>query len=1429
MKKIFLFIGCAILVSLLTWRIYKQPMRQTSLPKLPAAEANATTVAKLASAVPVAPSKAKPRSPAQQARLAEVSKAPGARSGKPWQDIPEWQTLPPRERLIRLLRAPFGIEDRGKVRVLELAKDELYVRDNPNPHARVRSIALQSDAADVLRLAEDMALTLKHAPQLVLYPPGTTKRTDANRWIVSDQVLIETTNAPQVIASAQAAGLNDAQAMAAAPGFVLGKDTRFPGAAIIAAADLNAVPGVTTARPMLAFQQSRRFVPTDPLFSKQWHLKNSGSIHINVSGVWDTNKGSGVKVGVIDDGLQISHPDLMANVDATVPTLNYDYNDNDDDPSPNAPLDDPLTTDVNEAENGDCHGTAVAGLIAATADNGVGGCGVAPEAKLVGLRLIAGPSTPADEASAFGHRNDVIQIKSNSWGPSDSEPWVLGTADPVVTSAFTNVTNTGRGGLGTIVTFAAGNGRDNGDQSNKDAYANNMHNIAVAALTSSGAPAFYSEYGTNVLVSAPADGVTTTDLVGNAGYNPTQDGTPITQRDYTDEFNGTSAATPIVSGVIALMLHANPNLGWRDVKEILLRSSKKVGATDSEWVSRAGGLPALAPIKHNPKYGGGMVDAAAATTMAATWTNLGTTSTLTKTVSADTAIPDNNATGITKNFDFSGDTATRVEMVEVTVDISHEYRGDLTIQLVSPSGTISNLATKSIEDDGAEDASPSDTPLPVDQRGFHGWTFTSARHWGEASVGTWKLVVRDGASGDIGTFHNATIKLYGVSAAPVAITSVSAGLIARVGETPAFSITSTGYPVITQQWFKGTTTITNATAATYTLPAVSLTSAADYKVVVTNVTGTDTRTISLGVVQPLPATQTVNVGTTLTLQAPAAGPSGQTITYQWSKDGTPLANDPPGINARISGVNTSKLVVLKTVEADHGNYECAVTVGSLTGSSGVCAVSIRLKPDIQTASFPSDLIVSRAVNIPLTIANGVTKVSISGLPTGLTYSTLTGTITGIPNTAVTNAQIKITATNLAGSTTTLVPISLNIAKLDDNVVGTFNGLIDRNPSTLSNSNYGGALKSLVVQSNGSFSGSIVQAGLSSIAFSGRLVASTSADPTATVSVKRPSPLLPLSLSFTIDRSNGHLINSTLADSSPNTWTANVDGWRNAYSSAHPATAVKGLHNFWCDSPANDGAPAPQGSCVGAVTISSTGDASLSLHLADGVVVTSSTTIGSTGFVPVHNMLYSNKGSVHGWLQITDQLSPTLNTVGGTLTWNKTGAASSSDRTYKTGFDFGVSNANSLTAVGNEYVKPSSPTILWGLTDVLVGQVNAKLVFTGTAIEGNPSALPVVPPAAMLADLNKSFRVAYLQTLTLPSPNAATLVVKLDATNGIFNGTALLKDNTPVVQRTLTYYGVIANGQTRGKGWFTVVRVPQAGETLSNAPIQSGAVKLLDAP
>jgi subtilisin-like proprotein convertase family protein len=510
-----------------------------------------------------------------------------------------------------------------------------------------------------------------------------------------------------------------------------------------AAAQLARTPGLSFYYPLVKHAIKSRFIPNDPLFSKEWNLRNTGQFgglsgaDADVTPVWDQYQGAGVVVAVVDDGLQYTHPDLAPNYDAAD---SYDFDDNDADPAPNTAR--------------DLHGTAVAGIVGARGNNGIGVSGAAPQVSIAGIRLTdPDNTTDQQEASALSYHPNAISIYSNSWGPEDDGMTLQGPG-PLTLAALTDGVSNGRNGKGSIYVWASGNGLQNKDNVNYDGYANSRYVIAATALDDSGKQAYYAEPGAPILVSAYSGGVspgiTTTDLAGNSGYNKGAASGDYTN-DYYNNFGGTSASAPLVSGVVALMLQANPNLTWRDVKHILVDTARKNDVTDTGWTKNG--------AQHwvNHKYGFGAIDAAAAVNAALTWTNVAPeTSTTSGTINVNRTIPDNNTTGLTSSVNINS--LIKVETVEVVFDATHPDRGDLHVVLTSPDGTKSTLA----EVHGDAHAN------------YSQWTFTTNRDWDEIAKGQWTLQVTDEAGFDVGTWNSWKLNIYGTAVTTEQYASVPA-------------------------------------------------------------------------------------------------------------------------------------------------------------------------------------------------------------------------------------------------------------------------------------------------------------------------------------------------------------------------------------------------------------------------------------------------------------------------------------------------------------------------------------------------------------------------------------------------------------------------------------------------------------------------------
>jgi subtilisin family serine protease len=415
-------------------------------------------------------------------------------------------------------------EGKGVVRRYRLALNEIY--EMTQGREGVRIIPAQADARALAAYASAEAMRGKVWPALVLYPEnGPVEK--ATRRVLTGRMLVELKEASSKTPDLSAAGLEIVERPSYSTKHLITQSrSGSPLEALAAIEKLRSDPTIESVTPLLKRHYQAAAIPNDPYFADQWHLNNTGQgkgtpgIDAQVKDVWDGLQGEGVRITIVDDGLEINHPDLAANVD-TQPN-HWDWTEQDQDPSPNLEL-------------GDFHGTVVGGTAAARGNNGIGVSGVAPRATLVGFRFLQGNRAISDDeiADLVMRGNDVIQVKNNSWAPSGGAA-TLGASSDLFTLAMNNAAKTGRGGLGVLSVFASGNERDIGVQGNKNEYANNIHAIAVGALGNTGRLAAYSETGSHLTVVAPSGGGTlglvSTDLTGISGYNPHP-----TQPDYQGE------------------------------------------------------------------------------------------------------------------------------------------------------------------------------------------------------------------------------------------------------------------------------------------------------------------------------------------------------------------------------------------------------------------------------------------------------------------------------------------------------------------------------------------------------------------------------------------------------------------------------------------------------------------------------------------------------------------------------------------------------------------------------------------------------------------------------------------------------------------------------------------------------------------------------
>lgn len=475
--------------------------------------------------------------------------------------------------------------------------------------------------------------------------------------------------------------------------------------------------------------------------------------------------GTGIHLRVNDDGVDATHPDFASHFDVASSCAGLYL-----------PI---IPTEKN------MHGTAVAGIAAASGTDGSCSVGVAPSVTLSschssGEYFAAAPggkdidvtnnSYGSDACSQFkkfrdddGERRELQATcpfsgtENNPCNNADctGEDWgqaietaacrstvgvycnenfgqdIQGCTDYldlfIETCSYNTIDETstlvtsitqGRGGKGTIHVFSSGNEFEIGEVVNFEGELNSRFTISVGATDKNAKHSSYSSSGVALFVSAPG---------GDSGRFTTNHITSKVGGTCYDAGEGTSYASPVVAGVAALILEANPNLGWRDVQGIFATTSQKSDSTDSSWVTNGVGL------HHSTLYGFGIVDANAAVNAAKTWTNYSPERMVSvESGTIDLALADFPAPEVSSKITLTNSAGIVAENVVVFITLDHPSRGDFDITLTSPSGTKSLLV-------------PGNRPEISEA---DNWKLLTVRAWGENPNGEWTLSFKDISQGD---------------------------------------------------------------------------------------------------------------------------------------------------------------------------------------------------------------------------------------------------------------------------------------------------------------------------------------------------------------------------------------------------------------------------------------------------------------------------------------------------------------------------------------------------------------------------------------------------------------------------------------------------------------------------------------------------------
>ena len=544
---------------------------------------------------------------------------------------------------------------------------------------------------------------------------------------------------------------------------------------------------------------------SDPLLAQQWSLSNTGQSGYAESGgasgedlqmadvLADGPTGNGVRVAVVDTGLETCHPDLKSNVEAGA---SFNFNAEDAIYARFLPRTfrmealDPFNFD----STGD-HGTSVSGLVAAEGGNGIGIRGVAPDVALRGYNFL----NAVDQltaligslgASSFLPNSSDVDIFNLSWGSAGSRPQ---NPDALTEQIFSHGTRSLRSGLGAIYIKSAGNGfhrcrslerpinetigcvSSSGDDINNLPYP-----IVVGAFNADGRRSSYSSAGPNLWISAPGGeygrskpALASVDQMGwkrgsAAILNPVYDReAPLDGEsaanpdgDYMARMNGTSAAAANVTGAVAVLLQEAADLTWRDVKYILAKTARRIdpdiGSVQETFGANARTLRLAwtenaAGYAYHDWYGFGALDLDAAMELAREYTpdsldEFRQSGWFGK--NEPVSIPDEDGTGATQMATVSGlpDDAN-IEAVVLEFDIDHPFPNDLGIHLVSPHGTrtvVNQVFNETLVIDGS----------------LLNWRILSNAFFGETPNGNWQIEVFDGAAEDTGSLETWRLQFY---------------------------------------------------------------------------------------------------------------------------------------------------------------------------------------------------------------------------------------------------------------------------------------------------------------------------------------------------------------------------------------------------------------------------------------------------------------------------------------------------------------------------------------------------------------------------------------------------------------------------------------------------------------------------------------------
>jgi len=439
--------------------------------------------------------------------------------------------------------------------------------------------------------------------------------------------------------------------------------------------------------------------------------------------------GEGVNITVPDDGLDWTHPEIRPSFKQS---LSYNYISNNHDIYPGKDGSGTTTS----------HGTRCAGEIIMKPNNNLCGVGSAYGANIGGIKFLDDESNDVRESKVLKYALKYVHIYSNSWGPADTGTF-MENLTPVVRRSLAKGIHRGRDGKGAIYVFAAGNGKADGDNCACDGFVNSIYTIVIASCDDSGHVTHYSERCAAITATAYSGAgfeknVLTTDIGGTC----------------TNKHTGTSAAAPLVSGIIALALSENSELSWRDIQHLIAWTSQVAPLSDNYgWnMNKAG-------FFYSTDFGFGLVNALYLVNEVKDWHN----------------VPEMSSCGIrlpqVKDFPISRYKAARIivevdgcqglsgevnyiESIQLIVSMTYPKRGDIQIAMRSPLGTECHVLES--------------RPKDFNTQGLKRWTFTVLSFWGEPPKGHFVIDIFDttGQPSNEGVISEITLSIHGTKEAP---------------------------------------------------------------------------------------------------------------------------------------------------------------------------------------------------------------------------------------------------------------------------------------------------------------------------------------------------------------------------------------------------------------------------------------------------------------------------------------------------------------------------------------------------------------------------------------------------------------------------------------------------------------------------------------